>query len=407
MLANGPKWTRGPFLFRAPQSLALLFALFACPASGQDHPSPTGWEFTGIPALNYDSDEGFGYGVVLQLYDYGPGGLSPYRTTIQPTLFFTTEGRRELTVLFDAPHLPGGWRFDAFLGTEKQIATSYYGPGNFSVYDPGLEEGDDPYFYRYGRERNTFRANLQRPIGDLPLRVLLGAQLSHTSIDPTPKNEGTTLLEADLGPGALIPGGASNSLRVGLVWDTRDRESGPRRGAWVEALVERVEKKLGSERSYTRWTFSDRRYLAISPSLVFANRVTLQNVTGDPQFYDLTSVQSSFGGLEALGGAKSVRGVLKNRYFGEGVFFWNAELRWRALDFRFLGRSAHLAFIGFVDSGRVWEEGVELSSLLANLHHGAGGGVRFGLGPNFVIATDLAGSDEAGLQTYIGLGYLF
>jgi hypothetical protein len=30
-----------------------------------------------------------------------------------------------------------------------------------------------------------------------------------------------------------------------------------------------------------------------------------------------------------------------------------------------------------------------------------------GLGPNFVVAFDLAGSEEAGLQTYIGLGYLF
>ena len=393
-----------------PRTLLLLTLLLVAgfgQAAGQEPPPPKGWEFTGIPALNYDSDEGFGYGVVLQLYDYGPGGLLPYRTTIQPTAFFTTEGRRDLTIFLDAPFLPGGWRFDAFLGVEKQISTSYYGPGNASTFDPLLEEGENPFFYRFGRERKVLQVNLQRPIGGLPLRFLVGGQLEDIEIDPTPKNQGTTLLQTQLPSGGPLPGGASNSLRAGLIWDSRDRESGPQRGVWWEALVERVDEALGSERSYTRWTVSDRRYFTLFQGLVLANRLTLQNVTGDPPFYALTYVQSSFGGLEALGGAKSVRGVLRNRYFGEGVFFWNTELRWRAWDFRVLGRGAHLALIGFMDWGRVWEEGVDFSSLLSDLHLGTGGGLRFGLGPNFVIATDLAGSDEAGLQTYIGLGYLF
>jgi outer membrane translocation and assembly module TamA len=72
-----------------------------------------------------------------------------------------------------------------------------------------------------------------------------------------------------------------------------------------------------------------------------------------------------------------------------------------------MGKEAHLALTAFVDSGRVWEHGVELESLLANLHHGLGGGMRVGLGPNFVIALDTAGSEEAGVQMYLGLGYLF
>ena len=396
-----------PGRWRALSLLSFSLLSVSGEVASQELSPPTGWEFTGIPALNYDSDEGFGYGVVLQLYDYGPGGLLPYRTTIQPTVFFTTEGRRDLTVFVDAPHFPGGWRLDAFLGTEKQISTAYYGPGNSSTYEPMLEEGDNPFYYRFGREREVLQVNLQHPIGKVPLRFLLGAKISDIEIDPTPKDEGTTLLATEFAGGDPDFGGASNSLRAGLIWDTRDRESGPRKGVWWEALVERVDEALGSRRSYTRWTVTDRRYFTLGPGLVFANRLTLQNVTGDPPFYSLTYVQSSFGGLEALGGAKSVRGVLRNRYFGEGVFFWNAELRWRALDFQFLGRGAHLAFIGFLDSGRVWEEGVELSSLLADLHLGTGGGARFGLGPNFVIATDLAGSEEAGLQTYIGLGYLF
>ncbi len=388
-------------------AVVLLLLLSPHPATCQDPPPPSGWEFTGIPALNYDSDEGFGYGVVLALYDYGPGGLLPYRTAFRPTLFFTTEGRRDLTLFFDAPHLVGGWRLDAFIGLEKQIATPYYGLGNGASYLPRLEEGENPYYYRFGRERGVIRANLQKPLGRIPVRVLLGGQFAHYEIDPTPKNEGSTLILEELGPGAQIPGGYHNSVRAGLIWDTRDKESGPGRGVWSEVLVERVDEALGSEYSYTRWTFADRRYFTLRRGLVLANRVLLQNLEGDPPFYALTYVQSSFEGAEALGGAKSVRGVLRNRYAGEGLLVWNAELRWRAWDFSVLGKTAHLAFIGFFDSGRVWEDGVEFSSLAADLHHGGGGGLRFGLGPNFVIATDVARSKEAGLQTYIGLGYLF
>lgn len=392
-----------------PWIRVLSFWLLLLPGTSwaQDVPDPEGWELTGLPALNYDSDEGFGYGVVLALYHYGSSGLRPYRWTLQPTLFFTTEGRRDLTLFIDAPHLPGGWRVSAFLGQEKQIATPYYGLGNSASYRPLLEEGENPYYYRFGRNRKILRAVLQRRIGELPIRLLVGGQVAHFTIDPTPKNEGSTLLLEELGPGRKIPGGAENSLRAGLVWDTRNRESGPEKGVWTEALVERVDEALGSESGYTRWTFTDRRYWRLTPALVLANRVILQEVTGDPPFYALTFLQSSFEGNEGLGGAKSLRGVLRNRYSGEGLLVWNLEFRWRAREMRLLGKDAHLAFIGFLDSGRVWADGVEASALLADLHHGYGGGIRVGLGPNFVVATDLATAGETGLQTYIGLGYLF
>src|SRR5438105_3064326 len=44
-----------------------------------------GWEVVGLPALNFDSDEGFGYGVLAEAYNYG-NGARPYKYTIQPTV---------------------------------------------------------------------------------------------------------------------------------------------------------------------------------------------------------------------------------------------------------------------------------------------------------------------------------
>jgi hypothetical protein len=39
--------------------------------------APTGWQLSGIPAVNYNSDEGFGYGAILQLYHFGEAGKLP------------------------------------------------------------------------------------------------------------------------------------------------------------------------------------------------------------------------------------------------------------------------------------------------------------------------------------------
>ncbi|MDP9347935.1 MAG: BamA/TamA family outer membrane protein, partial [Gemmatimonadota bacterium] len=403
-LHPGGRMTRSALL------AALLFPLGASVSVAQTPPDTApareGWEWAGVPALNYDADEGFGYGVVLELYNHG-GGAHPYRFTIQPTVFLTTGGRRDYTVFFDAPDLlPGAWRLDAFAGSEEQIASPYYGAGNDVVVDDAADEGANPYYYRFGRTRRQLSGNLQHPLGATPLRVLVGAGAAHVSIDPVPRDSGTTLLAAELA-GDAAPGGWSNHLRGGVVWDTRDRETGTRRGTWSELLVQRVDRALGSESSFTRWTLTDRRYLPLAGRLTFANRLMLQGVEGDAPFHELYTVQTSFKQQEGLGGAKTLRGVPKNRFVGKGMFLWNAELRWRALDFRAMGKPAHLVLSGFLDSGRVWEERVQPGEIFTGLHHGVGGGVRLGMGENFVVALDVGHGAETGAPFYIGLGYLY
>ena len=98
----------------------------------------TGLQVGGVPALNYDADEGFGYGVVAALYQYGAGEVRPYQWSLHPTVFLTTEGRRDFTLFFDAPEFHGRWRFDAFAGSRQQIATPYYGLGNDSEFDEAI-----------------------------------------------------------------------------------------------------------------------------------------------------------------------------------------------------------------------------------------------------------------------------
>ncbi len=392
-------------------ALSIGLGLFFLAGTGEAQSDRTGagrWEIAGVPAVNYDSDEGFGYGAVAELYRYGPG-FRKYLYTIQPTVQLSTRGKQDISVFVDAPHLlPDGWRFDLFAGSDKQIAAPFYGMGNASSYDPAVDDADgpNPYYYRFGRERRQLLANVQRQIGTLPIRALAGAGVSHVTLDLTPHDEGTTLLAQQL-DGQEPQATFSNHIRAGMIWDTRDVESAPSRGVWSEVLVQRFYRTLGSDFDYSRWTVTDRRYFPIGSSrLVFANRFLLQGVEGVAPLHDLFVIQTSFKQQEGLGGAKSVRGLPKNRYVGESLALWNAEVRWRASEFEALGRPFHLVLSGFVDSGRVWDGRMDISELLTGAHHGVGGGVRIGMGESFTVAVDV-GRSGGNTPMYIGLGYLY
>lgn len=397
----------------ATRTLIIAFSLLASAAGAQapGQPRPAGaesahhrWEYVALPALNFSSDEGFGYGALLEAYRHAPGA-QPYRFSIQPTLFLTTRGRRDLTVFFDAPALlGGGWRMDAFAGREQELAAPYYGLGNAAVHDTALSRDPNPYFYRYGRTRARLTANVQRALGQ-DARLLVGAGWARVTTDATPFDSGTTLFAQKLG-GAPPPRGTLAHLRAGLVWDTRDREVGPRSGWWNELLVQRVDRALGASHGYTRVTGALRRYVPIGGRLTSASRLVVQQTSGDVPVYDLATVQSSWKQEEGLGGSKMLRGIPKNRVMGKGLVVLNNELRWRAVDFGLRGTPAFLLLSGFVDAGRVWEESIRAGELGSDLWTGYGGGVRLGFGSSSVIAVDVGRSASA-TQLYIGLGYAF
>ncbi|MBT8405115.1 MAG: outer membrane protein assembly factor [Gemmatimonadetes bacterium] len=390
-------------------AIATIVPLVGAPACA----AQTGLQVGGVPALNYDADEGFGYGVVAALYQYGDGAVRPYRWSLHPTVFLTTEGRRDFTLFFDAPEFRGRWRLDAFVGSRQQIATPYYGLGNASEFDEAAVTDENPRYFRFGRTLRSALVNVQRPLGDTPLRLLLGAGAIRGTFEPIPEGEGdsdgegATLVSEEIAAGTLagIEGWATFA-RAGLVWDTRDRETGPRSGTWSDLLIQRVDETLGGVVSYTRWTLTDRRYFSLGP-IVFANRLLLQGTGEGVPLFDLHRIQTSFRDQEGLGGSRSVRGVLRNRYAGRGLFIWNAEVRWEAAGFDLVGRAFDVVLSAFADAGRVWDEEPRVDELLADLHRGWGGGVRLVMGRDFVIAVDAGTGAETGLQLYIGLGYLY
>jgi outer membrane protein assembly factor BamA len=372
-----------------------------------EKPAATGWEFVGLPALNYTTDEGFGYGLLAQIYNYG-AGVKPYRYTIQPTVFLTTKGRRDVVVFFDAPNLlPRAWRLDVWAGREQQLANPYYGRvnANATVYDSTNEAAPNSFYYRYGNVQFRVASNLQHQLGSSAARVLFGVGFGHATTDDTPYDSGTTLLATELA-GAPAPEGNVNFVRAGLVWDTRNREIGASRGTYADLIVQRVDEILGATTSYTRATATVRQYASLTPRLVAAGRVIVQQTSGTVPLYDAAMILASYKSAEGLGGTSSVRGLAKNRFVGKGLVMGNAELRWRFKDFTIRRKPMFLLASGFVDAGRVWDEGIKPGEIFTDLHAAFGGGLRIGLGQSFVIAVDYGKSKESS-QLYIGLGYPF
>ena len=127
---------------------------------------------------------------------------------------------------------------------------------------------------------------------------------------------------------------------------------------------------------------------------------------------------------DGLGGAKTLRGILRNRIVGDGIAYGNFEVRWKFFKTVLWKQNIYLALNAFADGGAVvknididldnyqppensdeyFAPGTEAS------HWSVGGGFRIAMNQNFIIAADygIALDKRDGKDgIYIGIGYLF
>ena len=93
---------------------SLLFFLFVIPHNSFGNKFPyesTGYKATAIPILNFNSDDGAGYGVRSYLYNYD-GNTIPYQRQYSLQAFFTTGGKWVHRVLIDDPNFISKYRVE-------------------------------------------------------------------------------------------------------------------------------------------------------------------------------------------------------------------------------------------------------------------------------------------------------
>jgi len=414
--------------------------------------TPTGWSFGGVPAIAYNSDTGFLYGIILNPFNYGDGSMYPdYKYQVYLEWSRTTKGSGINRIQFDSKYLlPFGIRITGELSYMTEQALPFYGFNGYeSEYHPEWEDYPDDsesitrVYYRH--ERNAFKltTDFQKQLLGENLKGLFGFGILNTEVGPVDiatLNEGKD--EADklpvytsadsiglydywvsLGciPQEEAEGGKTNYLKFGAVYDTRDNEPNPMKGMWTEALITMVPEFLGSDFGNTLLTATHRQYFTIIPKdLSFAYRLGYQGViSGEIPFFMLPYYQSSYQTQEGFGGSKTMRGIMKNRVVGNSVALFNAELRWKFFRTVVFGQNIYLALNAFVDGGQVLDEYgndtyteamKDAEAPKESLHLSYGGGFRIALNENFIVSVDygMAADEQDGTSgLYIGLGYLY
>ncbi|MBN1820477.1 MAG: BamA/TamA family outer membrane protein [Prolixibacteraceae bacterium] len=421
-------------------SVLVLFA--------QEEEIKTGWNFGALPTITFDTDLGFQYGALVNLYNYGDGSRYPdYNHSLYFEVSRFTKGSGINRFYYNSDQLIPGLQTSLDISYLSDDAYDFYGFNGYNavINSDWIDDESDLYksrmFYKYSRKLFRFKIDLQGKLSGENLRWAAGVNLLNfkvesVDIDKLNKGkDGDDLLPEQNGlyehyktwgiiSDKEADGGFVPAFKAGLVYDTRDNKPNPMKGLWTEAVIVASPEFLGGESSFVKLSLTHRQYFTIIPKdLSFVYRLGYQTtIAGEVPFYYQSQLITSVltGALsEGLGGSKSIRGIYRNSILGEGVFYGNAELRWKFARFRFINNNFYLGLNGFVDFGRVTKE-IEFSSTSTDanyfktdsekFHTSYGAGLRIAMNENFVISVDygLAGNEQDGTSgMYIGLNYLF
>ena len=428
--------------------------------STDERPVKTGWTFGALPAVSYNTDLGFQYGGLVNLFYFGDGTTYPkYRHSIYAEISRYTKGSGINRLFYDSEFLIPNIRVTSDLSYFTEKALDFYGFNGYNaVFNPDWENDEhrdyvSRMFYRHERQMFRFITDFQGALSGRQLRWVAGFGILRNTVDAVDidaLNEGRDeedklpddvpgLFEKYLGWGIIgdneSNGGWSNNIKLGVVYDTRDNEPNPMKGMWSEVVFFVAPSFLGNgDFGFSRISATHRQYFTlVDEVLSFAYRLNYQGtISGTVPFfmqpYQINSFSAS-SNTDGLGGSKTVRGVRRNRIVGDAMAFGNFEFRWKFLRTVIFNQNIYLALNAFSDMGTVLREieferpeevgefpleNVSIDDFFLtdqqSLHVTFGGGFRIAMNENFIVAVDYGrpiDSRDGGGGLYIGLNFLF
>lgn len=432
--------------------LVLVLAFIFTQVYSQDELSKDGWNFGALPTITYDTDLGFQYGALVNLYNYGDGSRYPnYDHSLYFEVSRFTKGSGINRFYYDSDRLIKGLQTSVDISLLSDQAYDFYG---FNGYDAiiipeWIDDESADYisrmYYKYDRKMFRFKVDLQGKLGEGKLNWAAGVNLLNfkvNSIDYEKLNKGKEgsdllpevpglfekyqdwgIISAEEADGGFVP-----TFKAGLVFDSRDNKPNPMKGIWTEAVFVGSPEFLGGESSFAKLSLIHRQYFTLIPKdLSLAYRLSYQlTIAGEAPFYYQTQMITSVlkgASSEGLGGSSSLRGVRRNRMVGDGYFLGNVEARWKFVRFQFINNNFYLGLNGFLDFGMITQKmDVErIATFLPQsegyfddgaekMHFSYGAGFRIAMNENFIIKVDygMAADERDGDSgIYIGLNYLF
>lgn len=360
----------------------------------------TGLNFGPLPAIAFDADKGFQVGAILNIFNYGDG--SDYPNYFSKTYFeasYFTKGSMLFQVMHDNKKLIPGVRWSTAAVVSVDKAYDFYGFNGYSSYlDYGRlaigkankKGAQDPNqflytpFYRVNRLNAFFKTDFVGRITDnlfweasYNLRYFRENEINRASINKGKAEYNIfpdaqkTLYEHYVDWG-LIRGeetmdpsleghknGFFNSqIRLGMMYDSRDKEGAPTRGIWAEAHAMIAPKWLGTTLPYYRYSLTFRHYVPIVKNdvLTFAYRLNYEGSFSKGCPYYVTpyiTVMGENDDKEGMGGYRTTRGILRSRVMGLDMATYTAEFRYRFINFKWLKQNMSFALSLFSDGTMV------------------------------------------------------
>ena len=325
----------------------------------------------------------------------------PFDRSLSIDAGINASGSRFLVGRFKAPRMAEGWRLYSEVGATRENRFGYFGLGNETeeTNDPGNE-----WYDRMRRSRIYGRVDLTRRIAK-NFHVAGGVSFTHSSFGSLPGNSHflddffpipPCLPEAPVCERTgEDPGDDDFAGRFALVFDSRDNESVPARGALVE---------LGAEFGSGGQGYSGIYGLVsgfVSPyeGAVIGGRFLARSIQAEAPLdarYTLYAWERS---VPLLGGPESHRSFVYGRYTGRQALVTNLEYRQDILNF---GDFGAISAIGFFDGGLVQENEDESNKL----HIGGGAGLALRILRSTVLQLNFAGGPD-GFLFSMGTGWAF
>lgn len=399
----------------------------------------TGFGFGAIPAVSFDTDLGFQYGGIINLFHYGDGSNYPkYNHSLYLEMSRYTKGTGINRLMYDSDKLIPGIRttVDVTYFTDQML--SFHG---FNGYQSIYDKNQSRLFY--SMERNMFRAkaDFQGNFGDSNFGWVGGYSFYNFEMDTVDIGKlgltaevGGSLYQRYIDKGLIANeeanGGYVNYLKAGFKYDSRDQQAFASKGIWTEAVVQSAFGFINPT-PHTKFALIHRQYFSLMKDMVLAYRLTYQATIGKDKvpFYAQPLLITSFltaAENQGLGGKRSLRGVMRNRVVGDDIAFGNFEFRYKFWKFTALNQNFYLGTNVFFDSGIILKpiaiEGFDVMSATdkadlflqdyqaGKFHNAAGLGLKIGWNENFIISVDYGkalNADDGDSGVYINLNYMF
>jgi len=403
-----------------------------------------GFGFGALPAISFDSDLGFQYGALVNLFQYGDGSRFPkYDHSLYLEYSTYTKGTSIARLRYDSERLIPKVRTTIDVAYVTDLMSDFYGFNGYqSIYDTTRIKTLNKIFYK--NERNMFRAkaDFQGAILESDFGWIAGFAFYNFAIDTVNISKlnlssvpGGSLYQRYLSAGLIssdeAKGGSINYFKTGLKYDTRDQLACPMKGIWTEAVIQTA-PRFANKFPHTKLSVVHRQYFTLAKDLSFAYRLDYQMTLGNdpvPYFAQPLLITSFLTAAtnQGMGGKTSIRGVLRNRVVGDAVGFGNFEFRYKFLRFEWLKQNFYLGTNVFFDSGIIIKP-IDITNQLSALtddqkndlkigeyqagkfHSAAGIGLKIGWNENFVISADFGkafNKQDGNTGMYIALNYLF